>query len=358
MPMKKENKKKRKQKNKLWNVIWILLAIAAIALLAFGMWKLSGEGKQPADTVVFYVGEELVYLDEVNLYCLENVVQLGLTTNQLDSVTAEDGRSASEYYKDEILTLIMNTKVTYKKAMDEGITLTKKEEEEVNNDAVSYVDSVSGSVLKEFGITMDTVTKNYRERYIVKKYSDTIVENVDVEDQKYCTLYMLMFPKVEVDEDGNYKKDEDGESAILLSEDEISQKKQDAEDALAMLKDGKEPEEVAKEYGIENVSGQESNLTGSFGDPIDEYASSLKKGECSPVLELDSAYVIVQMINENNKELADEILSYYKNDKGQEVLAESVQSWYEEYGIGEEPEWNGSLWDEISLYDFARYVEE
>ena len=72
------------------------------------MWKLSGEGKQPADTVVFYVGEEPVYLDEVNLYCLENVVQLGLTTNQLDSVTAEDGRSASEYYKDEILTLIMN----------------------------------------------------------------------------------------------------------------------------------------------------------------------------------------------------------------------------------------------------------
>lgn len=347
-------------KNKL-NKIWILGgfgAVLLIILLAAGICWLSGEGRQPEDVVVFSVGENPVYLDEVNLYIIENVSQIGLTTSQLDTTTAEDGRSAEEYYKDEILTLIRNTKVTYQKAVDEGLQLTEEEEETIQEDAVSYLGSVSGSILREFGITKDTILRSYRERYLVNKYSQQITEDIEVDDYRYCTLYLLLFPKVEVDSDGNYVKSEDGDSVVWLSDEEIALKKQDAEDALKDIEEGTSIEEVAKEYGVDMVSGEESNLTGSFGEPFDQYAQTLKEGECSPVLDIETAYAIVQMKNENNPDVVDEILSYYKADKKQEVLEESVALWCEEYGVGEEPEWNGSVWDDISLYDFARYVEE
>lgn len=376
MPMKKEMKNKEKvnqvsnekkndkteklqDKKTVRNIILTVFAVVVvIVLLALGLWLLSEKSKTPEETVVMKVGDRDVYLDEVNLYCLENVTQLGITIDQLDTVTASDGTPAPEYYKREILDLILDTKITYMKAVEEGITLTKEEKSAIQSDAVEYMSNVSGSVTKKMGITMNTVLQSYEERYVVKKYGDELMSDVEVEEQQYCTIYMLLFPKVQVDEKGNYIKDSDGESAILLSEDEIKEKKADADAALLELQDGADIEEVAKEYGVDLVSGQESNLVGSFGDPFDEYAGTLKEGELSPVLEIESCYAIIQMVEENNEDLAQQITSHYREEKEKEEMSQFLASWYEEYGIDKDNVLVGSAWDKLSLYDFAQYVEE
>lgn len=356
--MKKETNTTEKTNKKISYVIWFLGAIVLIALLALGLWLLSEKDKQPGETLVMTVGNQKVYLDEVNLYCLENVTQLGITTKQLDTVVADDGTAAPDYYKQEILNLIMDTKVTYMKAVEEGVTLTEKEKTAVKNDAVSYMSSISGSVTKKLGITMDTILKSYEERYIVKKYGEELLSDVEVEEQKYCTVYMLLFPKVKVDENGSYVKASDGESAILLSEEEIKQKKEDADAALAELKEGAKIETVAKKYGVELVSGEESNLVGSFGEPFDQYAATLKKGELSPVLDIESCYAILQMVEENNEALAEQITAHYREEKEEEKMEQAVASWYDGYQIDKEQVLEGRTWDKLSLYDFTQYVEE
>ncbi|MDE5863091.1 MAG: hypothetical protein K2H34_01960, partial [Lachnospiraceae bacterium] len=72
----------------------------------------------------------------------------------------------------------------------------------------------------------------------------------------------------------------------------------------------------------------------------------------------ESAYAIVKMITVNNEELANQILEYYKSDLADEKIAEEKIKWYEEMGIEAQPQFNGSIWKNISLYDFTQYMEE
>lgn len=358
MPMsktKETNKKKKFNKSTIAFLIGILLLSVAVVI---GLWILSGEGRQPEDTVVFTVGTQPVYLDEINLYCLENVTELGINKNQLETVRAQDGTPASVYYKNEILNLIMDTKITYQEAQKEGLSLTEAEEQGIQNDVVAYMGSVNGSVLQKLGITMDTIAESYRQRALAKKLEEQVCENLEVEEQPYCTMYMLMFPKVETNEDGDYVRASDGETPVLLSEEEIARKKEDAQAAYEELKAGKEIEEVAKAYNVELFSGTQSNTADSFGEPFSKYARTLKAGEFSPVLELDSCYVILEMIEENNQELAEQIMAYYRSDMEKEAMEEAIDTWAASLSVSKEPEYNGTLWENISLYDFAQYVED
>lgn len=348
-----ERKSKRRE-----TMIFVLVIAALIVLAAIGLWILSGEGNNPSNKLVFTLGEEEVYLDEINLCILQNVVNLGINSASLENITAEDGSSAEEYYKQEILQLIMDYHVEYMIAEKQGITLTEEEEKAVRSDAVQYMGSVNGSIANKLGITQECVNEVYRKRYLARKLEETVTADVTVESQNYCTMYMLLFPKVVMTGDGDYERQEDGETPVMLSDEEISKRKQDADAAYQELIDGAEIEEVAEKYDVAAFSGEESNLAESFGEPFNEYAASLKENEYSPVIETESCYAILKMITVNNQELADQIMSYYKADVEEEKITEMKTQWYEEAGIGDNPDFNGSVWRNISLYDYTQYVEE
>lgn len=335
----------------------LVIAVAGVVFAAAILWKLSGAGDAPAQKEVFKLGEEVVYLDEVNLCILQNIVNLGIT-NEMLNTTAQDGSNADDYYKNEILQLIMDYKVEAKLARKQGVVLSKEEEQSVRQDAVEYMGKIDGRVLKQLGITQDRVIEIYKERYLAHALEKTVTKDVEVEEQNYCTLYLLLFPKVETDADGDYVKEEDGETPVMLSEKEIAQKKADADTAYQELLAGSAIEEVADQYDVAAVSGEESNLTGSFGEPFSEYAKKLKQGEYSPVLDTASCYAIVKMVTENNETLAEQILEHYKSDLKKEAVEEKKAEWYEEVGISQEVDFLDNTWKSISLYDFVQYVEE
>lgn len=351
---KKDSEERKKHKEMISTIV---IVVIMLVLAAIGLWVLSGEGNKPADKLAFTVGEEKVYLDEINLCILQNVVNLGITTDVLNNTMAEDGSSAAEYYKQEILELITDYKVEYITAKQQGLVITEEEERSIRSDAVQLMGSINGSVLSQLGITQDMVIEVYKQRYLARKLEDTVTEGIETEKQNFCTMYMLLFPKVEMDEDGDYKRQEDKETPIMLSEEDMDKRKQDADAAYQELIGGAEVEAVAEKYGVMAYSGEESNLSGSFGEPFSQYAESLKEGEYSPVLETESCYAILKMITANKEELAEQILSYYNADVAKEKIEEAKRRWYEEAGI-EGPVFNGSVWEKVSLYDFTRYVED
>lgn len=355
---KAENPKEEQKHKRREALVTVFVFGLLIVLAAAGLWKLSGESDKPQNKLVFTVGEEEVYLDEVNLCILQNVVNLGMTSNTLSNTTAKDGTDAAEYYKQKILELIMDYKVEYMTAKSRGIELTEDEEKDIRSDVVQYMGSINGSILKELGITQERVMEIYRQRYFAKKLEDTVVEDINVDDQHYCTMYIMLFPKVKMSEDGDYERQEDGKTPVMLSDEEVSAKKADADAAYQDLLDGADVQKTADKYGVSEYSGEESNLADSFGEPFSKYANSLKEGEYSPVLDIESAYAIVKMITVNNEELANQILEYYKSDLEDEKIAEEKIKWYEEMGVEEQPQFNGNIWKNISLYDFTRYMEE
>lgn len=335
----------------------VLFALAGVVIAAAVLWKLSGVGDTPAEKPVFRVGGEEVYLDEVNLCILQNVMNLGITGEMLNS-TAEDGSSADDFYKSEILQVIMDYKVEAKIAEKQGITLSEEEKESIRSDVVEYMGAVDGRILRQLGITQDRITEIYTQRYLAHVLEESVIKDLEIEDQKYCTMYMLLFPKVEIDANGNYVREEDGETPVLLSEEDIKRQKEECENAYEELKEGADIEKIADKYGVANVSGEESNLVEGFGEPFSEYAEKLREGEYSPVLETASCYAILKMITENNEEIAEQIMGYYKSDLEQETIDENKTKWYEDAGSSAEADFIGSTWKNISLYDFVKYVEE
>lgn len=352
--MENEEQNVKKQNNKIKWIPTVVLFLFVTIGLGAGLWFMARDHREPKEVLVMTVAEQKVYLDEVNLYCLENAAALGLTKKSLDTTTAEDGTSAEDYYKQEILQLIVNNKVAYKKAVSEGEALTEEEQKSVNAAVDDYIGSQSADLLKQFGISKDVITQSYEERYLVNKYIKKISDDVEFEDFKFCTIYLMLFPKVKMNKDGSYVTDTDGETPILLDEDEIKKVKKDADAAYKKLKAGEKEADVAKEYGVELISGEESDLVGNFGEPFDEYADTLKKDEISPVLDTLSCYAIVKMIKENDEAFTEQITRQYRKEELKSALDEKVLEWNDEYNIHIEDYSESRVWIKLSLYDFVQ----
>ena len=86
------------------------------------------------------------------------------------------------------------------------------------------------------------------------------------------------------------------------------------------MKAGGDPAEIAKKYGVEAYSSEESNTPETFGEPFSDYAKKLKNGECTPVLDIESCYAIMQMVKVNNEQIASEIREYYQADMKDQAL--------------------------------------
>ena len=346
--------KKAKKKNSL---TMFLVGAVFLLLITFGLIMLFHSEHSAYDTVVFKVGDEKVRKDEINLCMLQNIINLSIDRESL-SKKAENGMNAAEYYKQEILELIMNYKVESMIAQKQGITLSKDEEQEVKNDASEYMGKINARVLNELGITKDRITEIYRQRYLAHKLEEKQDFDVEIEEQKFVTIYRLLFPKVVMDEEGDFVTEDDGSTPIMLSDEEIAEQKAKADQAYKELtEENADIEEVAKKYGVDLYSGLQSNLVSNFADPFSKYAEELKDGEYSPVFEIESCYGIVKMINSNNEEIAEQIVDTYKQDREKEELNKQRNKWYQEMGVSKDPVFVGNTWDKISLYDYMIYVE-
>ena len=342
----------RKPKHRWSLVLVILVVIACVAGIV--VWKISDGGKEPSQQVVFVVGSKEVYLDEVHFCMLQNAMNLGLTRDSLENSTTKNGSSTADDYKNDILQVIMDYKVEALVAEEQGITLTEEEEKQARSEVIEYMSTVDGGVLYDLGITRDRLIEIFSERYLANKLEQTVKDDVEVEKANYCTIYLMMFPKIKMTEDGDYERQEDGVTPIMLSDEEIEKCKEDADAAYERLVAAEDVETVAKEYGVLTYSGEESNTPESFGEPFTEYAQSLKDGECSPVLETESCYAILKMITVNDEEIADQIMQHYRAEMEEEAVTEKKKEWYEQMGIGDEPEWKGNTWNQISLYDYVQ----
>ncbi len=351
--------KKMEQKKMNWNrVVTVLGVIAVLVIACVGLWKLSGEDKKPSKQLVFTVGTEEVYLDEVHFCIIQNMLNLGITAESMQGVKADNGMDAADYYKDEIKQLIMDYKVAYQMAQKQGLHVTEEEEALIQKDVTAYLGKIDARLLNHYGISKEVVERVYTQRYLGHKVEQEALSELEIEEDKYCTVYMLLFPKIEMEADGSYVTQEDGETPIMLSDDEISKRKQDADEALSKLKDGAQIEAIAKEYGVEAFSSTESNLAKSYGEPFSKYTTTLKKDEYSPVIETESCYAILKMVEENNKELADQIINHYRSDMEKELLLEKRAQWRSELGIANEPDMNKKIWEKISLYDYVSGMED
>ena len=352
-----------KRKNNI--IITFVMAVCGVCALAAIFYLVFHKEHSAHDTVVFTVGDEKVRKDEVNFCILQNVINLQIDEEKL-SVSLEDMQSvkaenADEYYKNEILEMMTEYKVEYITAVKQGLTLTEDEKNQVRTDVTKYLSTVNSRVLNELGITKDCIMNVYEQRFLANKLVEKTLAEIDVDendiDKRYATIYVMLFPKVETTDDGDYVREEDGKTPVMLSEDEILEQKNNAYAAYKELTDdGTDVNGVAQKYGVEIFSGEQSNMIDSFDEPFSDYAKELKEGEYSQVIDTSSCYAIVKMIDENNEQITEQIMETYRSDVKQEELETIKDGWYDELSVSKEPEPVYNVWSKITFYDFVKYI--
>lgn len=348
----KKNTNKKVHKTRVIIALAVFFIVVAVGLLFVKMIR-----KKPNETMAFQIGSEVVYMDEVYLCTLQNLLQLNLDS---DALAKEDrnGRMAEQYYKDEIRDVIVNYRVESELAISQGMQLTVEDEKIVKENTAKLMGSISGNAFRELEISSDCLSQVMKKQYLARKFELESVKDITTEREHYCTMYFLLFPKIKTDANGEFVYEEDGATPVLLDEAEITLCKANAESARQMLLDGVEAEEVAKKYGIEVYSGEQKNLASSFDEAFVPYAKKLKEGECSPIVETASCFGIVKMISTQDEDAENQIYAVHEQEEKEEKIIENRKEWFKQFGISDEVPKELPAWKKMTLFDFVKYVEE
>ena len=121
------------------------------------------DNKNASEVEVLKVGDQKVYLDELNLYGLQYAYTFGLTEENLLSLYSET-QTNDAYNKEQLLTQIRQAKIEYQTAKEKGIELTDEESEAIETGVTNFMNSMDAGMLEYFGITEDTVRKSFTEQ--------------------------------------------------------------------------------------------------------------------------------------------------------------------------------------------------
>ena len=325
-------------------------AVVALAgVMAAGM--LTGCGEKALDgtkTVATVDGAEIP-LGMLSLSVREGQAQaeamyksfMGGSDYSIWGTEAEEGKTYGEQAVEQALEDIELMCILKEKAADYDVEITEDDEKAIADAAAAFMSANTEDTLKTLAVTEDQV-KTYLELETYKsRMHDPIIADVDknVSDEE---AQQSSFNYVSI-------------STSDLSDDEIKQKKEDAQkilDGLNADPDG-DFSEIAKsvddsytvlsgsfdtnEDASEEDSDDEDETTASssnYPDEVMKVLRTLKDGEVGPdVIEADSAYYVVKLDKVNDEDATatkkESIISTREN----ELYTETTDKWLDEADI-------------------------
>ena len=303
-------------------------------------------GKDPSEVWVMRVGDQDIYLNEVNFYAYSFAKNFALGEDtDLTAPYSTDYPTWDDAYKAQLLLQIRQSKILYIKAQEQGITLTDDEMDQVAESVTTFKNGCGEGVLDQYGIDDDLLTEMYQEISMIRKLEDGIKEESSYEAVDYGSYYNLVFLTVELDEAGNAVLDEGG-AYVKLSQSEQDAQREKAEEVLARLQEGEKPEDLIEEYDLADTSGLLRASTDSMSETF-----GLKDGETSDIIENDFGYTIVQIVKLHDEEYSESVNSYGESTAGSSAVEKQEQEWFDAFVITEE-DLDSDVWGAFTFADF------
>ena len=325
-------------------------AVVALAgVMAAGMLTGCGEKELDGTKTVATVDGTEIPLGMLSLSVREGQAQaeamyksfMGGSDYSIWGTEAEEGKTYGEQAVEQALEDIELMCILKEKAADYDVEITEDDEKAIADAAAAFMSANTEDTLKTLAVTEDQV-KTYLELETYKsRMHDPIIADVDknVSDEE---AQQSSFNYVSI-------------STSDLSDDEIKQKKEDAQkilDGLNADPDG-DFSEIAKsvddsytvlsgsfdtnEDASEEESDDEDETTASssnYPDEVMKVLRTLKDGEVGPdVIEADSAYYVVKLDKVNDEDATatkkESIISTREN----ELYTETTDKWLDEADI-------------------------
>lgn len=336
----------------------ILSVILCVGLMLSGCGKESGTsgknnqaasgGKDPSKVWVLRVDDNDVYLNEVNAFALSFMEGLGVEADtDMTAYYSESYPTLDDAFKAQLLVQIRQVKILYNKAVERGLSLTSEEEAKVDELVTSFFEKHdSAEMMDKYGIDHDLIVKIYTEMQLIKQLESVIEEEAGFEETDYGTFYDFVFLTIQIDENGNGVLDASG-NYVELSQEEKDAQKLLAEEVLARLQQGDDPQSLIDEYKLSATSG----VVHATSDSLKE-TYGLKDGETSDIINNSFGYTIVQIVTLVDKDYTEQVNTYSESTTKSNAVDNQENEWYNSYNFSED-DLDNEVWSKFTFQDFV-----
>ncbi|WP_243868564.1 FKBP-type peptidyl-prolyl cis-trans isomerase [Blautia obeum] len=329
-------------------------AVAALTgVMAVGMFTGCGEKKLDGTKTVATVDGTEIPLGIVSLSVREGQAQteamyksfMGGQDYSIWSMDAEDGKTYGEQAVEQSLKDVELMYIMKEKAADYNVEVTDDDEQKIADAAAAFMAANSEETLQELAVSEDQI-KTYLELQTYKsRMHDPLIADVDkdVSDEE---AQQSSFDYVSI-------------STADLSDDEIKQKKEDAQKILDDLKaagsDG-DLNEIAKSVddSYSSVSGtfdtnedaakedsdeesDSSSSSSAYPDEVMKVLRTLKDGEIGPdVIETDTSYYVVKLDKVNDEEATETKKQSIISTRENKLYTDTTEKWLDDADINVE----------------------
>lgn len=329
--------------------------VAMAGIMAAGMLTGCGEKKLDGSKTVATVDGTKIPLGVVSLSVREGQMQteamyrsyMGGSDFDIWDTEAEKGKTYGEQAVEESLKDVELMYIMKAKAADYDVELTDEDEKAIAEAAASFMEANSEETIADLAVTEDQV-KTYLELQTYKqKIHDPIIADVDknVSDEE---AQQSSFEYVSV-------------STADLSDDEIKEKKEDAQKILDGLKADPDGDfsEIAKSVddSYSSLSGtfdanetsededtddkdadeDSSSYSGTYPEEVIDVLRTLDDGEvASDIIETDTAYYVVKLDKKDDEEATETKKESIISTREQTLYTDTTEKWLDDADIKEE----------------------
>lgn len=328
--------------------------VAMAGIMAAGMLTGCGEKKLDGSKTVATVDGTKIPLGVVSLSVREGQMQteamyrsyMGGSDFDIWDTEAEKGKTYGEQAVEESLKDVELMYIMKAKAADYDVELTDEDEKAIAEAAASFMEANSEETIADLAVTEDQV-KTYLELQTYKqKIHDPIIADVDknVSDEE---AQQSSFEYVSV-------------STADLSDDEIKEKKEDAQKILDGLKADPDGDfsEIAKsvddsysslsgtfdanetsedeDTDDEDADEDSSSYSGTYPEEVIDVLRTLDDGEvASDIIETDTAYYVVKLNKKDDEEATETKKESIISTREQTLYTDTTEKWLDDADIKE-----------------------
>lgn len=333
------------------------MAAAAIVMTLVLMMTACGTGKQ----WIFSLNGEKLYNKDVDAYGYVYVMDHNIANDGQMDTSYDEKDTYAEHYKKELEDELLSNVLLRQAAQDDKIRLSAKEKKECKKKAEALVNAYGEERLKQKNLTREDIQNVYEAQRLAEDYvtakgqDDSVSQDAedDQEKERYVAVYQILFPTVQLDDDGFVTSDDEGRQ-VEVSAEEKSQQKERAEELYSKVSDGEDIETAWKTFSSYATGNKTSYLYRDLDDGYKKQVDVLSEGQISEVFEGRYGYYIVRLDQKEDTEYSDRITNYENQEAIQNFRKELISDLYTRYVGNDKGYRNDKRWEGVSILEYLK----
>ena len=238
------------------------------------------------------------------------------------------GTTMADSLKESVLEQVHEYYTMQAHMAEYGISLSDEEKQKITETATAFMNANTKSALKEMGATQAIVEEMLTLATIQDKVKDAIYATVDtkVSDEE---ANMRAYTMVEMSKEGKY---DDNNNFIEYSEEQQADVRVNATMVLDYVENGTDLEYAASSMGFESKTGTYDSDDKSLEEDVKTALDGLKKGETSGLIETETAYYIVRIDADTDKEATEKNKETIVEERKKDLYNDTLEGWQENDG--------------------------